>query len=48
MTSYPAQYFGSAKPIVNQTNSGVNSLVAQVASGGGGGGGLSCSGWGGV
>ena len=37
MTSYSSQYFGSAKPIVNQTNAGVNSLVAQINGGGGGG-----------
>ena len=32
------QFFGSATPIVNQTNAGSNSLVSQIASGGGGGG----------
>jgi hypothetical protein len=39
MSSYPAQYFGSATAIVNQTNVGVNSLSAQINSAGGGGGG---------
>lgn len=39
MTSYPAQYFGSATPIINQTNVGSNTLSAQITSGGGGGGG---------
>ena len=39
MSSYPAQYFGVATPIVNQTNAGVNTLTSQIASGGGGGGG---------
>jgi hypothetical protein len=32
-------FLGFASPIVNQTNAGVTSLVAQIASGGGGGGG---------
>lgn len=39
MSSFPAQYFGSATSIVNQTNVGVNTLSAQISAGGGGGGG---------
>ena len=39
MASVFQQFFGSATPIVNQTNAGSNSLVSQISSGGGGGGG---------
>ena len=39
MSTFPAQYFGSATSIVNQTNVGPNTLSAQIGSGGGGGGG---------